>query len=64
MNLSEKNVVYVGGFGGIGFQACRALLKKNVNVSGYFFFRKLIEKLLRSYFKILELNNMQPHGKC
>ncbi|XP_005190984.2 alcohol dehydrogenase [Musca domestica] len=30
MNLSGKNVVFVAGFGGIGFEACKQLMSRNV----------------------------------
>ncbi|XP_055914635.1 alcohol dehydrogenase-like [Eupeodes corollae] len=30
MDFQDKNVVYVGGFGGIGFATCKLLVKKNV----------------------------------
>lgn len=30
-DLSGKNVVYVGGFSGVGFQVCRNLMKKKIN---------------------------------
>lgn len=33
MDLTGKNVVFVAGLGGIGFEACKQLMTKNVAVS-------------------------------
>ncbi|XP_017478027.1 PREDICTED: fat body protein 2 [Rhagoletis zephyria] len=30
-NLNGKNVVYIGGFSGVGYQVCRLLMKKNIS---------------------------------
>lgn len=32
MDLSGKNVVYVAGFGGIGFEACKQFMCRNLAV--------------------------------
>ena len=33
MDLTGKNVVFVAGLGGIGFEACKQLMTRNVAVS-------------------------------
>lgn len=35
MDLSGKNVVFVAGLGGIGFESCKLLMTKNLAVSYY-----------------------------
>lgn len=39
MNLENKNVIYVGGFGGIGFASCKHFLQNKVKVCGYLFYK-------------------------
>lgn len=34
MDLKGKNIIYIGGFGGIGQKCLEAFLKKQVKVSG------------------------------
>lgn len=33
MNFKGKNVVYVGGYGGIGLECCKEMISKGIQVS-------------------------------
>lgn len=34
MDLNGKNIIYIGGFGGIGLETCKELAQKGVAVGG------------------------------